>query len=712
MNALLQRTGRGLARRRGVVIVMAMLGLILMASLVFYVFNIGRNVPGRVVTQNAADAAAIGGATQVARALNTVAMNNVEMGRLVSAINLLDATDEALHPSYQQARAFYDAFDALYPSAGGNLSAREADFIRAAMNRHITDYTHDIEQLEPVKQIFLAPPLHAEYGSPSGSLDVQRFTMYSGPAGRGQMWRAMEALDLYSQSVMASLPETAQLTAAQAGRVNLQEREPAGQAVLTPVLPDIPWERRAFDDFQRPVEMGLLPADVDHRQYRRGPFDTIFGWRQPNTEREVISPGRRVSDGVRVVPPTDGNGPNGPGGVGPPSNPGSTREVFRWDPPPTYRTTYTGYRMHGIQHWLQRQHHNFNLRRVPMRQLRDTFAKWKLEMLWHGRRDASYPFPIFLSDWNDITRNGTSLSDRDGSPTNSAAAPNRRLVRTHVFVARLESEVSPNASNFLTPGTFIILDGRGRPTSAANAGRIVTFGGDWDMPDDLCAPLSIGFGNDPRRWEEVLNRFIAECPRYARLDPALQAYWLSARFENLQGSDWRKSRFVSEINRDGQTIWQIMYYFVLTMELHEEIDVRNPYNFTDRGVLPAPIDFVHQDIAPLDEQAKRDRLTFLGTAQQTNRGPFWHTKFRDPGGYPYNVAIAEAQVFNNHSWDMWTQMWHARLVPVDEFDGWVQRLDDDRGNAGVIPGITNEQYDNLADHMSNIAPMAETMLQH
>jgi len=712
MNTLLQRTAKHVARHRGVVIIMAMLGLILMASLVFYVFNIGRNVQGRVVTQNAADAAAIGGATQVARALNTVAMNNVEMGRLVSAINLLDATDEALHPSYQQARAFHDAFDTLYPSAGGGLSAREADFIRAAMDRHIDDYQHDLEQMEPVKQIFLAPALHAEYRTPSGSLDVQRFTMYSGPAGRGQMWRAMEALDLYSQSVMASLPETAQLTAAQSGRVNLTEREPGGQAVLTPVLPDVPWERRVFDDFQRPVEDGLLPADVDHKQYRRGPFDTIFGWRQANTEREVVSPGRRVDDGVRVIPPTDGNGPSGPGGVGPPSNPGSTQQQWHWDPAPVYRTTYTGYRMYGIQNWLQRQHHNFNLRRVPMRQLRDTFAKWKLEMLWHGRRDAAYPFTIFLSDWNDITAAGASLSDNDGTPTNSAAAPNRRLVRTHVFVARLESEVSPDAATYLTPGTFTILDGRGRPTSQANAGRIVSLGGDWDVPAGLCAPLGAGFGNDPRHWQEVLNRFIAECPRYARLDPTLQAYWLSARFENLQGSDWRKSRFVSEINRDGQTIWQVMYYFVLTMELHEELDVRNPYNFTDRGNLPAPIDFVHQEIAPLDEQAKRDRLTFLGTAQQTNAGLFWGTKFRDAGGYPRNVAIAQAQVFNNHSWDMWTQMWHARLVPVTDFADWAQRMDDGRGNAGVIPGMSDEDYNALADHFANTEPVAGTMLQH
>ena len=50
----------------------AHMGSILIASLLFYVFNVGTSVQGRVVTQHAADAAAIGGASQVARAMNTV----------------------------------------------------------------------------------------------------------------------------------------------------------------------------------------------------------------------------------------------------------------------------------------------------------------------------------------------------------------------------------------------------------------------------------------------------------------------------------------------------------------------------------------------------------------------------------------------------------------------------------------------------------------
>ena len=32
--------------------------------------------------------------------------------------------------------------------------------------------------------------------------------------------------------------------------------------------------------------------------------------------------------------------------------------------------------------------------------------------------------------------------------------------------------------------------------------------------------------------------------------------------------------------------------------------------------------------------------------------------------------MAEAIVFNNSSWDLWTQDWRAQLVPVSDWDGW------------------------------------------
>ncbi|MEM1099127.1 MAG: pilus assembly protein TadG-related protein, partial [Planctomycetota bacterium] len=65
----------------GVVLVAALLALVLLASAVFFVFNVGTHIHRKIETQHAADAAAIAGAGWVARTMNLVAMNNVESAR-------------------------------------------------------------------------------------------------------------------------------------------------------------------------------------------------------------------------------------------------------------------------------------------------------------------------------------------------------------------------------------------------------------------------------------------------------------------------------------------------------------------------------------------------------------------------------------------------------------------------------------------------------
>ena len=90
-------------RSRGVVMVIALLAIVLIASLLFYVINVGTSVQGRVVTQHTADAVAIGGASQVARSMNTVAMNNVETARLIAAVSILDGLPLAVDMSITDA---------------------------------------------------------------------------------------------------------------------------------------------------------------------------------------------------------------------------------------------------------------------------------------------------------------------------------------------------------------------------------------------------------------------------------------------------------------------------------------------------------------------------------------------------------------------------------------------------------------------------------
>ena len=100
----------------------------------------------------------------------------------------------------------------------------------------------------------------------------------------------------------------AQLSAVHGGELNLrQDTRYDKAALMAPVLPQVPWRRGEFNDFERPVRFGLLPGadrrlrttptgaslgQVDHEITNRGPYDTVFGWRVLEMEfREGSEPG-------------------------------------------------------------------------------------------------------------------------------------------------------------------------------------------------------------------------------------------------------------------------------------------------------------------------------------------------------------------------------------------------------------------------------------
>ena len=64
-------------RRGGAILVIALLGMVLLASMVFFVFNVGHHVSLRVEAQNAADNAAISGAGEIALAITMSTLTTV-----------------------------------------------------------------------------------------------------------------------------------------------------------------------------------------------------------------------------------------------------------------------------------------------------------------------------------------------------------------------------------------------------------------------------------------------------------------------------------------------------------------------------------------------------------------------------------------------------------------------------------------------------------
>ncbi|HEX7009552.1 MAG TPA: hypothetical protein VF184_06190, partial [Phycisphaeraceae bacterium] len=164
------------------------------------------------------------------------------------------------------------------------------------------------------------------------------------------------------------------------------------------------------------------------------------------------------------------------------------------------------------------------------------------------------------------------------------------------------------------------------------------------------------------------------------------------------------------------TIHRTRYYVFLGIDVGQEVTVRNPHNFADRAALPAPIDFVHDQFPP-PGQANLDAagpqpLRVLGIARRRRPTAMWPTRFDSDTPNPQIVALAQARVFNNHSWDLWTQMWRAQLEPISDYAGWVELLHQTADEAGQIPGLDAGQVAQLDRYLHSLEPLADQTLVH
>ena len=249
------RLARRSPRSRGAVMVLALLGGFMVVGMIGYVFNTGRHAQQRQQTQSAADATAISGAGYVARSFNTVAMNNVEISRMIAAVQILDSAPLA--------------------TAYGLIDVEaKIEILERQVNRGGTGYTPADEKLdEMLEDVYEQERQLAvmdEFFNRSG-YDVREMTFYDSEFGRGELWKAMESLDEISVATMEQLGELTQLTAIQVGRRNMRGAGGETLAAVAPFDRGVHWERYAFDDFRSPV---LFGRDTANRRSCR----TARGW--------------------------------------------------------------------------------------------------------------------------------------------------------------------------------------------------------------------------------------------------------------------------------------------------------------------------------------------------------------------------------------------------------------------------------------------------
>ena len=707
----------------GVVLIIIMLALALFASFVFYTFNVGRSVEGRVVTQDAADAAAVGGAGWAARSMNSVAMSNLEMARLLAMVNVLDAMPEAVdYTLADQSVALEAVRDVSGRGGGGGGRFAGRPWVRVGLDEAEAELSDQVRQLEGMKALFDA-------------YDIRRVTFYEGPAGRGHAWRAIEALDALSGAALDSMAPASRLAAARSAEMNLRADDAVGDRLDGPLglmlaagggggrggggewLGGSDIERGTFDDFSYAVgtageggyaaggltRQALDTADTRRWHKFRGPYDTVFGWRKPRREcvQRVRVPREDDEDddgdggfgGLRSEGDTSGqtvdiantdpkldisDSPIRPsalaspwfGGGRPRGQGGGGTRCIRWE--------YRSYWVYGPYQWL----------------LADVARSLRLRESRLAYKATAYP-QHGVGDGGGGSRSGIDVDYL-------IDASNARL-------------------GYLWPGTpprdIIAPDWEtdfGTSQSLARA----------DSPElKEMMLLRLVYdktwrSDEPEPDPEFLNWYIdyyANPPGPQQLVIDGSEYGLTAVAPHL----WEEVERLPpiEVGEDdrGRTIYEYRetynYHLFVAVNTGEGVEIRNPHNFAFRSDLPGPTDFNHRRIHP-DDETRQSRLVVLGVARRSNVSPMWRARF-DESRYPFHVAVAQARVFNAHSYDLWTPMWSAQLEPVTGYAGWTAAYDaQSPGHAGASPAATPEALGSLGRYLRSTRELSEVMLGH
>ncbi len=647
--------------------ILMLFALLLVAGMAFMLFNTGRQLERRIATQHAADAAAHGGAGSVARAFNTIAMNNVTTARVIAAIAVLDALPMAVDLTLTApAGQGMTEPEAVRAAARSELRAGVTD---AWFDRMLRDLLGPDASREAAQREASLRALHDLFRRRPDLLSgATRYVPTRDAARQAGLWQAMFSLDAVSRAAADELHRLAQRTADELGRAELSS---AGQAWLLPGHADAMVLRRGvFDDYERPVKHGLLPgadrrtplaADdltrgfgvVDHPEFRRGPFDTLFGWRRAAADDRPDTPTAPWAD-----PPT-------------PS-------------PPAGSPDGAAYQVYGPFDWL--------IRKIPtspydrLRDRVDTLARIKLGYLWAGGDARDVVAPGWEVDILYDDERSTDAGDRY-----ARGLPTDEIRETMFLVGEIKSRVADDRGLAENCGrTWNTID-----RTTGDAPHLLVVPGWHDPADgppvDLATTGSI-------RWRHVGGHVWRLSATY-RTDPTGP----DRGGDPSIGLDPRPSL-------DGfaaQTVYWEIDFLLVGVNTGPRLTVANPFADFDRTApdAPAPIDLDHDRLEPLNSTRTR-RFDFLAVARQPNDSALWPSLFDRARVSEHMTALAQAVVFNDHSADLWTQAWRVRLEPVRDIDEWVGVAASALDNEPLMPGVDRRDREAIDDALRAIEPLS------
>jgi hypothetical protein len=281
-----------------------------------------------------------------------------------------------------------------------------------------------------------------------------------------------------------------------------------------------------------------------------------------------------------------------------------------------------------------------------------------------------------------------------------------RVLQTAYFVLEIKSKHEINDPRFMDNGTWRVVDRHNHPEP-----RIV-----------YLAPQNgsnHGTGHGPwAGWYDAAEWGITKLNNHAwRDDWDYEVFWdheidIDPRYNITRDAEGN----IVERDPIPQPVYRYDFFVFAGANIDWDKRPENPWDGFDRNApdAPAPMNLDHAVMTPDDVNARFEHLKFLAMAWYGDEAQTWPTRFHDDRPVPGVMAMAQAKVFNNHSWDLWTQMWHARLEPVTNANGaagiddWIASMEGDQ----IPETISESGADTLHALLESLAPMAPATLAH
>lgn len=591
--------------RRGHAIVLTLLILLVTAAVAFGVLSIGRHARVKEMTHFSAQAGAESGASWIARSLNTVAMNNNAMARLIVQAGIIDGLPTAIglyrndlkainvvlkHIQVKDLPRDWQAIDKGNPIAMGFDR-----FIRS--NTYELNATINTEKYlkQQLKDNDITAITHVLPDPQSNQLGI--------------IWQAINALDEINQTILENIEVQTQLSVLRGSILDTTARQTEASAMMLPTSQlMIPWKHGRFEDF--------APIILEDHQ-----FQLTNGYLEyaanPNIDQLRLLT-TLVPEKIKV--------PRNKAGQCPLSkirayismqNTSQNRQRKDMSSPELEKITQPAARDLAVLNTIGTLLYRLKNQRI-IKHI-DTISKHHVSQLWPD--DKAQVQPIHDSQWITDSQKIFEIMDK-----------NPQSIREIAFVTmQMKSAFAPADPKFRTDDSWVILDQKN------------------DMALNV-EYFTFSKSMDPRSWDKLGIEQIH--PRMWRESWTYPAN--SDRTINLKPLPANE-----KTKHPKQPVYRVDDYLLIGINVGKDLNLASPYNFASGMTKPAPILYVN-DAAKSSDQIHRTVVALNHVRALPWSTPVAPTETASPMIAPYDLLVE-----NQDNNSLWFQGWAGRAIPND-----------------------------------------------